>query len=237
MKPEEYESCVAEMLRAEGWRARVTPYVHDFGIDIIAERGKRRLGVQAKMYAGNRPINGAMVMQVYGAAAYVDCSDSMIATDGVLLDDARKIAEKLGVEIRTIPATAPDASALEPASESDVDRAGWTFGHIWEEHVAPLAGTTLARADGKTNEILRVDEGGLVRRTSSGRTQRIEIEIFRWTIERLIRGDTVLRDEINAQYPGRASSGIMLVLSSLPMFDETKIGNKKGIRMRSDSAV
>ena len=52
MTPEEYEHLVAEVLRSEGWDAHVTPYVRDYGLDVIAERDGRRLGVQAKMYGG-----------------------------------------------------------------------------------------------------------------------------------------------------------------------------------------
>lgn len=29
MRPEEYEECVAELLRAEGWETSLTPGVHD----------------------------------------------------------------------------------------------------------------------------------------------------------------------------------------------------------------
>lgn len=63
MTPEAYEHHVAAILRAEGWRAEVTPYVRDFGLDVIAERGTSRLGVQAKMYAAARRVNGRTVME------------------------------------------------------------------------------------------------------------------------------------------------------------------------------
>jgi restriction system protein len=96
----------------------------------------------------------------------------------------------------------------------------------------PLAGTTLTRTNGTANEILRVDDGGIERRSSNGRTQRIEIEIFRWAIERLLRGATVTRDEINVRYPGRASSGIMLILSQIPLFESVAVGRKQALRQR-----
>jgi restriction system protein len=58
------------------------------------------------MYGEMRPINAQMVMHLYGAAAYQDCSEMMIATNGRVLDDARQVAAKLGVEIRHVPAPA-----------------------------------------------------------------------------------------------------------------------------------
>lgn len=82
----------------------------------------------------------------------------------------------------------------------------------------PLAGTTLRAKDGRSNHIVSVDWGGVVRITSTGRRQRIKIEIFRQIVARLLAGETVSRDSINADYVGRASSGIVLILSQIPQF-------------------
>lgn len=229
--PEDYEHFVADVLRNEGWDARVTPHKRDFGIDILAERGGTRLGVQVKMFGGsNRPVAGRMVMELYGAAAYAECDEALIVTDGRVLADATRIAEKLGIDIRVLPAKA--ASVAAPALAVGQRR---TFGQVWTEYVVPLAGTTLTRANGNSNDILRVDDGGLLRRTSNGRTQGIDIEIFRWAIERLLAGGAVSRDEINAQYPKRASSGIALVLCAIPLFESSMVGGAQVIRLCSDT--
>jgi hypothetical protein len=231
--PEEYEHHVAEILREEGWEARVTPHRRDHGVDIVAERGGVRLAVQVKMFGdSNRPVAGKAVMELYGAAAYADCPTAVIATNGRVLPDAEAVAEKLGIEIRIIGGSAPASSTKRSSVTAPATDGTATFGAIWRDHVVPLAGTMLTRANGTANEILRVDDGGLERRSSNGRTQRIEIEIFRWAIERLLRGETVTRDEINAEYPGRASSGIVLVLSQVPLFEVIAVGRKQALRKR-----
>lgn len=236
MTPEEYEHHVADILRSEGWTVHVTSYGRDFGIDVIAERDGRRMGVQVKMYgSARRSVGVPAVMQTYGAAAYADCPAAMIVVDGQVLPQARAVAEKLGIAIRVIPA-ASMAALGSPRSRGGLAVAQVTFGEIWKEAVIPLEGSTLTRTNGKTNEVLRVDNAGLLRRTSTGRTQLIEIEIFRWVIEKLLLGDVVTRDEINHQCPGRASSGIMLVLSELPMVETTKVGAKQAVRLRSSTA-
>lgn len=232
MTPTEYEHYVADLFRAEGWDARVTPPSHDFGLDIICERPDRRLGVQVKMYGEARPINAQMVMHLYGAAVYQDCSEMMIATNGRVLDDARRVADKLAVQIRHVPVPVPATDRLAPghAEQSEFD-----FDRLWEEHVMPLAGQVLTRSNGTTNEVLAVDWTGITRRTSNGSIGTIDIEIFRWTVERLLDGEVVLRQEINDQYPKRASSGVMLVLSGLPPFTTVKVGGKTGLRMREQT--
>jgi hypothetical protein len=232
--PDEYEHLVAAVLRGEGWQATVTPSVHDFGLDVIAERGGVRLGVQAKMYLqANRPVNAMTVMHTYGAAAYHDCDQCMIATDGRVLPDAETVAAKLAVEIRLIPTSTSveDGTRDLPAGDAGAD----TFARIWAKEVSALTGRTLHRSPGRSNDVLAVDQGGVLRRTSNGKTQRIDIDIFRWTIDRLLNGETVLREDINAQSIDRVSSGVILILSQLPMFELTIEGRKRGLRMRSES--
>jgi hypothetical protein len=50
-------------------------------------------------------------------------------------------------------------------------------------------------------------------------------------IERLLAGETVLREEINDHCGGRASSGVLLILSALPHFERTTVGRKEGLRL------
>ena len=81
----------------------VTPPQRDFGLDLIAQRPNRRLGVQVKMYGGGRPVNRQMVTQLSGDARLQDCTEAMLVTDGRLLDDAVSAARKLDIEIRYVP--------------------------------------------------------------------------------------------------------------------------------------
>lgn len=234
MTPEAYEHHVANRLRSEGWDANVTPHRRDHGVDIVAERGGERLAVQAKMFGGsNRPVNAQVVMELYGAAAYADCATAMIATDGRVLRDAEKVAAKLGVSIRIVPATANGAPAVITSGiQTHTAEGPVTFGEVWQKHVVPLAGTTLTRPNGNANDILRVDTGGIERRTSSGRNQYIPIEIFRWAIEQLLDGATVTRAQINDRYAGRASSGITLILGAIPLFEAVTVGRLQALRLR-----
>lgn len=225
MRPEEYERHVADLLGNEGWEAHGTPCVRDFGIDVIAERGGVRLGVQVKMFAGaNRVVGSPEVLQTYAGAAYADCTEAMIATDSQLSPDARKAALKLGVQIRHVPVPV----VHEPVT--GVPGSALTFGSVWEDQIVPLAGRELQRANGSTNRIVSVDGGGLVRITSNGKRQEIKVEVFRWTIERLLRGEVVTREEINTNCIGRASSGVVLILSQLPLFETCQ--SDRGIALR-----
>lgn len=226
MNPRDFEVAIARQLQAEGYATEVTGSPGDWGVDIIALRGAERLAVQVKMYGGTtRPVNRRMVFELFGAAAYFDCSGSVIATDGRIMADAAAAAEKLGMRILR-PGPSPDAAVLAPVDARQLSgsppptasRSGLDFETIWAGSIVPLVGRTLTRADLSSNVVVQVDWAGVTRITSNGRRQHIPIEVFRWAIDRVLRTGRVTRAEINEQYVGRASSGIVLILSQVPAF-------------------
>ncbi len=218
-----YEHRVARILQDEGWQTTVAAPGRDGGVDVIAEKAGRRLGVQVKMYGSGRPVNAQIVRELFGAASERDCNEFMIATDGRLTQEAHTAADKLGVQVRLIPAT----GAVDPRSPATTTG----FDDVWRKHVVPLQGRTLTRKNGSTNEILKVHGGGVLRRTSGGDPHLLKIEIFRWTVERLLAGHTVTRKEINERYTGRGSSGVYLILASAPIFGEVRVGGLMALKL------
>jgi len=227
MNTEEYEHHVADVLRAEGWTTTVTRLARDLGVDVLATREGRRLAVQAKMYGSSvTKVNAEQIMCLHGASAYAGCNESMLVTDGQLTHKAELVADKLGIAVKRIAVPAVRfVENLRPGTRS--------FGAIWRDHIEPLAGTELVRESGKTMKIVEVDGSGIRRLTTGGRAQRISIDIFRWTIDRLLAGETVSRQEIHERNPRKVSSGVMLILGSVPGFETVSIGRGKALRSRS----
>lgn len=229
MNPEQYEHHVAAVLRGEGWQTVVSRSGRDLGIDVLATRDDRRLAVQVKKYGdSSTKVNAERIMCLHGAAAYADCTDTMLATDGELTAEAHRVAAKLDVLVRRIPAVT--------SSEDPVETTG--FGTLWSEHIAPLAGTSLQRSNGKRMEILEVDGSGILRLTTSGTRQHIDIGVFRWAAERLLNGDIVTRAEIHDRSsPHRVSSGVLLILGQVPHFEIVTVGRSKALRLRATTPV
>jgi hypothetical protein len=90
---------------------------------------------------------------------------------------------------------------------------------VWKRYVVPLTGQKLVGPSGGTNVLLTVDWTGVNRLTSNGRPQFIKIEIFQHAVSRIIERGRVTRKEINEDYVGRASSGVILILSQVPIFE------------------
>ena len=200
MKPTDYEHLVGKYFKKSGYHVTVTPASNDYGIDIFATKKDEKIAIQAKMYGeSSRKINRQMIFELYGAAAYADCNKAIIATNGRVLDDAREVAEKLGIDILPINAqknfetTKRNAitddtytSSIESFTyktdisheETPGDETDAMFENLWEKYIMPLEGKRLSRPNGKGNDIVQVDWGGIKRITSNGRQQTIKIEIF-----------------------------------------------------------
>ena len=206
MTPDQYEKYVANYFQNKGYKVKQTPYSNDYGVDVFAEKNKEKIAIQAKMFSNsNRKINRQMVMEFYGAKDFFNCDKGIIVTDGEIIQNAKDVADKLGIEILFI------------YPQSHVPKNNSQFDEIWENYVMPLEGKTITRNNGKINKILEVNWGGINRITSNGNQQNIDIEIFKKTINHLLENGSITRQEINDEYSKRASSGIVLILSQLPM--------------------
>jgi restriction system protein len=214
MNPRDYEELVSNHFRQRGYVAETTSYINDYGVDIFAIKGKEKIAVQAKMYGSGRKINRQMVMELFGAKEYFDCTKAVIATDGVFLQDAILVAEKLKIEILYI-------NAAPNFVKSDTTEKQKTFEIIWEDYIIPLQGKLLLRDNGETNEIITVNWGEIHRLTSNGKKGKIKIEIFKHTVNKLLNDGYITRDYINQNYLCRASSGVILILSQVPFFHLT----------------
>lgn len=215
MNPKQFEELVCEHFRNKGYEAKTTSYSNDFGVDVFATKSKEKIAIQAKMYgSGTRKINRQMVMELHGAKDYFDCTKAVIATDGVLLSDALEVAKKLKIEILNINGS----MQLTASKKASNDK---TFESIWEKYIIPLQGKTLIRENGETNEILKVNWSEVERLTSNGNKGKIKIEIFKQAINKLLIEGSITRDYINQNYVGRASSGVILILSQVPFFQLT----------------
>ena len=221
MNPRQFEEFVCEYYCAKGYNAEITQYNNDYGVDIFAIKGKEKIAIQVKMYGHtSRKINRQMVMELYGAKDFFDCTKAIIATNGVLMSDALAVAKKLKVEILYFDGSQTYiAPKYKVSNDSKLDK---TFEQIWEKYIIPLQGKTLTRDNGKSNQILKVDWSGIERVTSNGKNGKIKIEIFKQTVNKLLTDGSITRDYINQNYVGRASSGVILILSQIPFFKITE---------------
>jgi restriction system protein len=75
----EFEDYVAAKLRAAGYRVGLTAVTGDFGVDLIASRGKDRIAIQCKRHG--RSVGPAAVQQVVAGALLHRCTSTMVVSN------------------------------------------------------------------------------------------------------------------------------------------------------------
>lgn len=224
MNPRQFEELVCEYFRNNGYDAKTNSYISDYGVDVFATKGTEKIAIQVKMYGGGtRKINRQMVMELHGAKDYFDCTKAVFATDGAMMSDALEVARKLNIDVVYINTTLGNKGQKTVSLE-------YTFESIWEKYILPLKGKTLTRGNGDTNEIVNVNWSEVERITSNGKKGKIKIEIFKQAVNKLLTDGYITRDYINQNYVGRASSGVILILSQVPFFELTD--NPTGLEVR-----
>lgn len=214
MTPRQYEIYAAQTFTEKGYEVVLTPQSNDYGVDFFATKSEEKIAVQVKMYGDTREINRKAVMELYGAKAFFDCTTAKIITNGVVRKDAVKVAEKLEIEVIYLT---PDEDSITEAAIREIPEND--FFEVWKSHIIPLAGTTLYNSQGKPNKLTKIDYTGIERIIGNGKSGSIPIEIFRQTYNRILENGKITRDEINQEFTGRASSGVVLILAQIPFFE------------------
>jgi HJR/Mrr/RecB family endonuclease len=93
-----FERRLAIAFGDHGWRVRHMGGNGDFGCDLIAEQGKRRLVIQAKRYALGRKVGIAAVQEVHAALSHYRGTAAVVITSSHFTPAARKLAASTRVE-------------------------------------------------------------------------------------------------------------------------------------------
>ena len=106
-----------------------------------------------------------------------------------------------------------------------------TFDEVWDR-VRALEGAHIPLAERGEIDVIKVDQRGLVRRTSQGQIARMSIESFRWAVTELNRRQQMDRIEILEGIRRWESSGVVAILAATGLFEITR-GTRIGLRVMS----
>lgn len=98
MTGHDYERVVAAYLRNKGYnRVEVTKGSGDYGVDVIAHKGKKKYAVQCKYYTS--PVSLGAVQEVIAGKAMYNCNAAMVVTNSTFTEAAEKLAKQNGVKL------------------------------------------------------------------------------------------------------------------------------------------
>ena len=98
LSPVEFENFIAVLYEKMGYSCQLTPASGDYGIDILANKGEIRLGIQVKQYTNEVGVKA--VQEVASGMMFYDCDYGCVVTSATNFTKAAyKMAEKLGIRL------------------------------------------------------------------------------------------------------------------------------------------
>ena len=92
-----FEELLQEHFKKLGYKAKMTPATADYGADLILEKEKERIVVQAKRWKQNVGI--AAVQQVVGAINYYQANKGMVISNSYFTQNAERLARSNNIEL------------------------------------------------------------------------------------------------------------------------------------------
>jgi restriction system protein len=207
-----FEFLAGEYLKKEGYEVEVTQGVADWGVDVFAEKDGKRHVVQAKMYGDCKTkITRSMMMELYGVMHYFDCQGAMLIYNGGIMDDAIKVANKLGIQLIYL-----DQHQLEQfLHESDTDVSDDVFSKIWDE-IRQLEGQTIHKGPNTFYHILKVTDGDITYTNKNGKRHRESADLFRRILSRVQSYGSIQQSQLRGEFGTYASAFISTVFANIP---------------------
>ncbi len=87
----QFESYVAELLVAQGYKVSTTPTTGDYGVDLVARKDGTTYAVQLKRY--NKPLNQLPIREAVAGKAHYKCTAAMVITNSTFNKAAKTLAE------------------------------------------------------------------------------------------------------------------------------------------------
>lgn len=97
MEGGEFEEYVAALFRRLGYQASVTQQSRDFGVDVVAKRGRDRIAIQVKRYAKAVSLGG--VQQAVAGMHKYGCNKAMVVTNNYFTPGAQELASHSSCEL------------------------------------------------------------------------------------------------------------------------------------------
>lgn len=97
----EFERYLRAHFKNKGYRVFLTPEQHDYGVDLVIQKGTDRIAVQAKRYNHEQgyKVTYKAVQEVAAGKAYYKCNKGIVITNSFFTKSARKLAECNNIDL------------------------------------------------------------------------------------------------------------------------------------------
>lgn len=92
-----FEQHIKHQMARKGYKVFETPGSGDFGVDLIAQRRRRKIAIQAKNY--DQPVGVHAVQEVVAGKQYYDAHDAWVVSRSGFTEQAKQLARKVNVQL------------------------------------------------------------------------------------------------------------------------------------------
>lgn len=93
----DFQDHISNLLEQKGYKVTKTPKTKDYGIDIIAEKFGKKVGIQCKRYKEN--VGASAIRDAHSGSKYYNCGEAWVITNSGYSKEAIKSSTKLNVKI------------------------------------------------------------------------------------------------------------------------------------------
>ena len=97
MNGHEFEMYLEHLFKRLGYKAKKTKGSGDYGVDLLLQRDKVTIAVQAKRYKNK--VNLKAVQEVVGGKGYYNADEAWVITNSFFTKSAQELAHKNGVKL------------------------------------------------------------------------------------------------------------------------------------------
>ena len=97
MNGKEFENFVAKLFSKMGYVTEVTKHSGDFGVDVIAEKDGKKIGIQAKCYTNS--VSNSAIQEITAGIKYYDCQKGIVVTNSTFTKAAIELARINSIQL------------------------------------------------------------------------------------------------------------------------------------------
>jgi len=99
MTSKQFQNLAARFLEEKGYSVSIPSRNRDYGVDLLAQKGDKTLGVQVRLYKNGYNATYQNILNLFAGSRYLDCNGGLFITNTAADSEAHEVARKLHVAI------------------------------------------------------------------------------------------------------------------------------------------
>lgn len=99
MTSKQFQNLVAGFLEEKGYNVSIPSRQRDYGVDLIARKDEKAVGVQVRLYKDGYQATYQNIMNLFAGSKYLGCTTGLFVTNATADSEAHAMAEKFHIAI------------------------------------------------------------------------------------------------------------------------------------------